>query len=172
MVAVALVLAGCAGHGGASDVAVTAPAVTPSSSAVAPSTAMPAAPAGAPTATREPAVAPGHALIATATVDQVDVFAGPGGGADRTHHLAHPNQVGAPRTFLVEQMRDDWLQVLLPPKLRQQSDAHVGAAPGSHGATGAGARCRPRGRSRPSLAVQAEVGAKVLVEADPGRVIG
>lgn len=114
MVAVALVLAGCAGHGGASDVAVTAPAVTPSSSAVAPSTAMPAAPAGAPTVTREPVVAPGHALIATATVDQVDVFAGPGGGADRTHHLAHPNQVGAPRTFLVEQVRDDWLQVLLP----------------------------------------------------------
>lgn len=114
MVAVVLVLAGCAGHGGASDVAVTAPAVTPSSSAAAPSTAMPAAPTGAPTAIREPAVAPGHALIATATVDQVAVLAGPGGGADRTQHLAHPNQVGAPRTFLVEQVRGDWLQVLLP----------------------------------------------------------
>ena len=54
-------------------------------------------------------------LVATAVVDTVEVFAEPADGAERTHELAHPTDVGAPRVFLVEDRPGDgWLEVLLP----------------------------------------------------------
>ena len=54
------------------------------------------------------------ALVATAVVDAVTVFAEPDGRAEQTHELEHPTEVGAPRVFLVDERRDGWLEVLLP----------------------------------------------------------
>lgn len=57
---------------------------------------------------------PSGSLVATATVAMVEVFSAPDADSERIHHLAHPNEAGAPRTFLVEDRRGEWLQVLLP----------------------------------------------------------
>lgn len=57
---------------------------------------------------------PHTSLIATATVADVEVFASASGAGAPVHVLAHPTDVGAPRVFLVEERRDDWLRVLLP----------------------------------------------------------
>lgn len=54
-------------------------------------------------------------LVATATVPEVAAYATPDASTEPTHVLAHPNPVGAPRVFLVEQRTGDgWLEVLLP----------------------------------------------------------
>jgi lipoprotein-anchoring transpeptidase ErfK/SrfK len=52
------------------------------------------------------------ALIAEAVVGEVTVHAAP--GEDVTHAFAHPTAVGAPLTFLVDEVADGWLRVLLP----------------------------------------------------------
>lgn len=48
---------------------------------------------------------------ATATVDQLEIHAEPGGAVTQT--LANPQESGAPLTFLVASRQGDWLQVLL-----------------------------------------------------------
>lgn len=53
------------------------------------------------------------AYIATAVGDEVEVRSEPEGG-EVVHTLASPNDFGADRTFLVRQVRGDWLEVLLP----------------------------------------------------------
>ncbi|WP_306369873.1 L,D-transpeptidase family protein [Nocardiopsis sp. CC223A] len=53
------------------------------------------------------------AHIATAVGDEVEVRSEPDGG-EVVHTLASPNDFGADRTFLVRQVRGDWLEVLLP----------------------------------------------------------
>jgi lipoprotein-anchoring transpeptidase ErfK/SrfK len=73
------------------------------------------APASPPARDPEPAAAAAAedlALIAEAVVGEVTVHAAP--GEDVTHILAHPTAVGAPLTFLVDEVADGWLRVLLP----------------------------------------------------------
>lgn len=54
-------------------------------------------------------------LVATATVPEVAAYATPDASSEPSHVLSHPNPVGAPRVFLVEQRTGDgWLEVLLP----------------------------------------------------------
>ncbi|MDE3723410.1 L,D-transpeptidase [Nocardiopsis sp. N85] len=53
------------------------------------------------------------ARIATVLGDGIDVLAEPGGDTV-LHTLASPNDLGADRTFLVQQVQGDWLEVLLP----------------------------------------------------------
>ncbi|MFU8839748.1 MAG: L,D-transpeptidase [Nitriliruptoraceae bacterium] len=84
------------------------------------------APAEAPEVAAEPEPEPAPApepeepeepfsLVATATVPEVAAYATPDASTEPTHVLAHPNPVGAPRVFLVEQRTGDgWLEVLLP----------------------------------------------------------
>ncbi|MBV2363684.1 L,D-transpeptidase [Streptomonospora nanhaiensis] len=52
------------------------------------------------------------ARIATATGSEIDVHAEPDGAVTQT--LASPNDFGADRTFLIEDERGEWLEVLLP----------------------------------------------------------
>ncbi|MDA0566265.1 L,D-transpeptidase [Streptomonospora sp. S1-112] len=52
------------------------------------------------------------ALIATAAGAEIEVRDAPDGAVTET--LASPNDFGADRTFLVEEERGDWLEVLLP----------------------------------------------------------
>ena len=52
--------------------------------------------------------------VAESVVGEVAVFAEPGGAGDPVHRLAHPNEVGAPLVFLVEEQAGEWLRVLLP----------------------------------------------------------
>ncbi|CAL9488333.1 hypothetical protein SUDANB121_03199 [Nocardiopsis dassonvillei] len=54
-----------------------------------------------------------EARIATVTGDGIEVRSEPDGG-EVVHTLANPNDLGAERTFLVRQVRGDWLEVLLP----------------------------------------------------------
>ncbi|PSK99882.1 lipoprotein-anchoring transpeptidase ErfK/SrfK [Murinocardiopsis flavida] len=71
------------------------------------------APTGAGTGDTETPQSVPAAEIATATGDEVDVFAEKAGAkADST--LGSPNELGADRTFLVERNDGDWLKVLLP----------------------------------------------------------
>ncbi|MFF7682701.1 L,D-transpeptidase [Microbacterium sp. NPDC007973] len=51
------------------------------------------------------------ATSATAITDHVAVYAEPGGSV--TQYLPHPQESGAPLTFLVAARRGDWIQVLL-----------------------------------------------------------
>ncbi len=53
-------------------------------------------------------------LVATSTVDAIEVFAAPDTSAEVSHVLDHPTERGVPRVFLVDERRDGWLQVLLP----------------------------------------------------------
>jgi lipoprotein-anchoring transpeptidase ErfK/SrfK len=62
----------------------------------------------------EPEPAPERTLVATSVVDEVQAFASPDDDAEVIHTLDHPTERGVPRVFLVEERRDDWLQVLLP----------------------------------------------------------
>jgi lipoprotein-anchoring transpeptidase ErfK/SrfK len=55
-----------------------------------------------------------RSLVATALVDEVEVFADADAASERTHLLTHPTERGVPRVFLVETRRDGWLEVLLP----------------------------------------------------------
>lgn len=57
--------------------------------------------------------APKPAMIATAVVRGVNVF-DHAGSAKPAQTLANPNRQGAPLTFLVQQRRTGWLNVLLP----------------------------------------------------------
>jgi lipoprotein-anchoring transpeptidase ErfK/SrfK len=52
--------------------------------------------------------------VAESVVGEVAVFAEPGGAGDPVHRLSHPNEVGAPLVFLVEEQAGEWLRVLLP----------------------------------------------------------
>ncbi len=52
--------------------------------------------------------------IATVAGDEIEVRSEPDGGGEVVHTLASPNDFGADRTFLVQQTRGDWLEVLLP----------------------------------------------------------
>jgi lipoprotein-anchoring transpeptidase ErfK/SrfK len=52
------------------------------------------------------------ALIAEAVVGEVTVHVAP--GEEVTHAFTHPTAVGAPLTFLVDEVADGWLRVLLP----------------------------------------------------------
>ncbi|MFE6305539.1 L,D-transpeptidase family protein [Nocardiopsis sp. NPDC057823] len=61
----------------------------------------------------EESAAPEGSYIATAVGDEVEVRSEPDGG-EVVHTLASPNDFGADRTFLVRQVRGDWLEVLLP----------------------------------------------------------
>jgi lipoprotein-anchoring transpeptidase ErfK/SrfK len=65
-----------------------------------------------PTPTAAVEVAETTALIAEAVVGEIMVHAAP--GEELTHTLAHPTAVGAPLTFLVDEVADGWLRVLLP----------------------------------------------------------
>lgn len=56
----------------------------------------------------------GPHLIAEAQQPAIDVYADPDGDGDPIHRFAHPREVGAPLTFLVEREQGDWLRVLLP----------------------------------------------------------
>jgi lipoprotein-anchoring transpeptidase ErfK/SrfK len=64
--------------------------------------------------TSEPGLDPFLNTVAEATVPEVAVFAEADENAAVAHRLAHPTEIGAPLVFLVEDQRDDWLQVLLP----------------------------------------------------------
>ncbi|TVR34244.1 MAG: L,D-transpeptidase [Nitriliruptor sp.] len=55
-----------------------------------------------------------RSLVATSTVDEVEVFAEPSEDSELTHTMDHPTERGVPRVFLVEERDDGWLEVLLP----------------------------------------------------------
>ncbi|WP_179810125.1 L,D-transpeptidase [Nocardiopsis sinuspersici] len=80
-------------------------------------TACSSAPAEDASATGEPAAGAADgtasAEIATVVGDGIDVRTEPGGG-EVSQTLASPNDFGVDRTFLVEQKRGEWLEVLLP----------------------------------------------------------
>ena len=61
----------------------------------------------------EALAAEGQSLVATATVPRVRVFRRPE-GSKPVSAFRHPGPYDVPRVFLVERVRDDWLQVLLP----------------------------------------------------------
>ena len=67
-----------------------------------------------PTPAPSPTDDPYSSLVATATTDEVEVFAEPDATGEPSHVFAHPTPIGAPRVFLVDDQRDDWLRVLLP----------------------------------------------------------
>lgn len=76
-----------------------------------------------------------RSLVATATVDEVMVFADADTTSERTHTLSHPTERGVPRVFLVETRRDGWLEVLLPVRPNgstgwiRESDVELAANP-------------------------------------------
>ncbi|MDP1795019.1 MAG: L,D-transpeptidase [Acidimicrobiales bacterium] len=55
---------------------------------------------------------PTQSIVATAVNSTVEVHKSFGGPV--TQKLAHPNEIGAPLTFLVRATEGDWLRVLLP----------------------------------------------------------
>jgi lipoprotein-anchoring transpeptidase ErfK/SrfK len=59
------------------------------------------------------AEAPAGEHIATVLADEIEVRSEPDGG-EVVHTLASPNDFGADRTFLVQQVQGEWLEVLLP----------------------------------------------------------
>lgn len=73
-------------------------------------------PAPAPSGAEQPtpSLPEDGSLIATATVDRVEVRGEPDGAAPVLHQLANPTERGAPRVLLVEQEQDGWFEVLLP----------------------------------------------------------
>lgn len=89
--------------------AVAVLAVVPACSSTGPSEA----PSGDSAQAGEGASVPPAASIATVLSDEIQVRSEPGGG-EVVHTLASPNDFGADRAFLVQQARDEWLEVLLP----------------------------------------------------------
>ncbi|MCC5948780.1 MAG: L,D-transpeptidase family protein [Nitriliruptoraceae bacterium] len=112
-----VVLAACSGGSTEPDVSAAAPEERDPAADEAPPDEPVAAeepdPAGAAEEPSAPEELPGN-LVATSVVDDIEVFADPTEDAERTHTLAHPTDRGAPRVFLVEQLQDDWIEVLLP----------------------------------------------------------
>lgn len=110
-VVLCLTLAACSADDGVDrdDAPVSAaPSPTTTEAAAAPTPVASPTPDAAATALEQ------RALIATATVDLVEVRDEPDAAAPAVHELAHPTDRGAPRVFLVEDRRDGWLEVLLP----------------------------------------------------------
>lgn len=56
----------------------------------------------------------GPHLIAEADRPSIEVYAEPAGDGDPIHRFAHPREVGAPLTFLIDDAQGEWLRVLLP----------------------------------------------------------
>ena len=92
---------------------------------------------GAPASTTTTAAAGGEppvSLVAEARVRAVPVYDSPGAPRPRLS-LAHPNENGAPRVFLVKEEQGEWLRVLLPVRPNgsagwiRASDVHLAANP-------------------------------------------
>lgn len=106
-VACAVLLAGCTGDGTdtTADREIAEPETQPSPSAP---------PTHDPAASAAPAPADDRSLIATAVAARVTAREEPSEDAAEVASLVSPTDRGAPRVFLVEQQRGDWLEVLLP----------------------------------------------------------
>lgn len=110
-----LVLSGCAAGERPTLTGEVAPTDTslPSTTTAPPSTTVAGSPEGIVDGPEDLVGLPDAALVATAAVPRIEVFAGPI-APEPEHVLDNPTSIGGPLVFLVEQSVDGWHEVLLP----------------------------------------------------------